>query len=73
MWNLRNKTDEHGGGVSVERGKPENRLLTLGNNLRFTGGEMGIKKGTCDEHWVLYGSDESLDSTPEPNITLYVN
>ena len=27
---------------------------------------MGIKKGTCwDEHWVLYVSDESLNSTPE--------
>ena len=35
---------------------------------------MGIKKGTCyDEHWVLYGSDESLNSTPEMNITLYIN
>ena len=27
---------------------------------------MGIKEGTCqDEHWVLYISDESLNSTPE--------
>jgi len=26
---------------------------------------MGIKEGTCDEHWVLYVSDESLNSTPE--------
>ena len=34
----------------------------------------GIKEGTCcDEHWVLYGSDESLNTTPETNITLYVN
>ena len=34
---------------------------------------MGIKKGTCDEHWVLYVSDESLNSTTETNIVLYVN
>ena len=35
---------------------------------------MGIKEGTCwDEHWVLYVSDESLNSTPETIITLYVN
>ena len=34
----------------------------------------GIKEGTCwDEHWVLYVSDESLNSTPETNITLYGN
>ena len=29
---------------------------------------MGIKEGTYDEHWVMYGSDESLNSTPEINI-----
>ena len=34
---------------------------------------MGIKEGTCDEYWVLYVSDESLNSTPETNITLCVN
>ena len=34
---------------------------------------MGIKMGTCDEHWVLHVSKESLNSTPEINITLYVN
>ena len=35
---------------------------------------MSIKKGTCyDEHWVLYVHDESLNSTPETNITSYVN
>ena len=36
-------------------------------------GVMGIKEGTCDEHWGLYVSDESLNSTPETNIALYVN
>lgn len=35
---------------------------------------MGIKEGICyDEHWVLYVNDESMNSTPETNIALYVN
>ena len=34
---------------------------------------MGIREGTCHEHWVLFVSDESLNSTPEVIITLYVN
>ena len=34
---------------------------------------VGIKEGTCDEHWVLYVSDESLNSSLETNITLYVS
>ena len=35
---------------------------------------MGIKEVTCyDEHWVLYVSDELLNSIPETNIALYVN
>ena len=35
---------------------------------------MGIKESTChDEHWVFYISHESLNSTSEMNITLYVN
>ena len=34
---------------------------------------MGIKEGTCNEHWVWYGSVESLYCTLEINITLYVN
>ena len=34
---------------------------------------MGIKEGTCyDEHWMLYVSDESLNSTLETNIVLTV-
>ena len=33
-----------------------------------------IKENTCcDEHWVLYISDESVNSTPELNIPLHVN
>ena len=31
---------------------------------------MGIKEGTCDEHWVLYVNDKSLNSTPETNSIL---
>ena len=35
---------------------------------------MGIKDGTyCDKPWVSYVSDESLNSTPETNTTIYVN
>ena len=35
---------------------------------------MSVKEVTyCDEHWVLYVSDDSLNSTPENNMTLYVN
>ena len=35
---------------------------------------MGIQEGTCCHvHWILYVSDELLDSIPETNITLYVN
>ena len=34
---------------------------------------MGIKECTYDEHWVLYINNESLNSTPETSITLYVN
>ena len=35
---------------------------------------MGIKEGThYNEQWVLYASDESLNSAPETNITLCVN
>ena len=35
---------------------------------------MGIKEGICcDEYQILYESDESRNSTPETNITLFVN
>lgn len=35
---------------------------------------MGTKEGTCCvEHWLLNVSDESLNSSPETNITLHVN
>ena len=34
---------------------------------------MGIKEGTCDEPRVFHVSDESLNSTPETKIALYVD
>ena len=82
-WNLRNKTDEHRGRGKKEREGNHERLLTRENKLRISGREggggcakwvMGMKEGTCwDEYWVLYVSDESVNSTPETNTTLYVN
>ena len=48
------------------------RLLNTENKRRVDGvGErekwvMGTEEGTCwDEHWVLYVSDESQESTPK--------
>ena len=58
------------------------RLLTIENKLQVSGGQvggiwakwvMGIKEGTCDEHWVFNASDESLSSTLETSIAPYVN
>lgn len=35
---------------------------------------LGIQEGSCyNEHWVFIATDESLNSTPEANITLKVN
>ena len=35
---------------------------------------MDMKEGTCyGDHWVLYVSDESVNSIPETSITLCVN
>ena len=55
------------------------RLWTQGTKLRVTegrgwrGGVMGIKEGTCcDEHWVLYATNESLNTTSKTNDVLYV-
>ena len=61
----------------------QKRLVTTENKLRVDGGlwwgewikwVMSIKEGTCwDENWVLYVSNESLNSTPEASITPHVN
>ena len=55
----------------------------MGDKLRVARGEglggqghwvMGTKEGTSwTERWVLYATDESLDSTSETNNTFYVN
>ena len=67
-----------------ERDKARKRLLSIEDKLMVTREEsggggwdklvLGIRKGTCwDEHWVLYISNESLNSTPETIIILYIN
>ena len=46
MWNIRNSVEDHRGreekwnGKSSEREKNHERLLTIGNKLRFGGGEV---------------------------------
>ena len=66
-----------GGGERIEGNKPQeplNREQTEGWWREVDGGwarwVMGIKEDTCAEHWVLYVSDESLDSTPKTKYCL---
>ena len=84
MWYLINQTDEYIAreGEKKERNKPQDTLndreQTMGwqreVSRRWARWIMGTKEGTCcDKHWVLYVSHESLNSTPETNIALYVN
>ena len=70
------------GGGREKRKKPQETLnagvQTVGwwreGGGRWARWVTDTKEGTCcDEYWVLYVSDESLNSTPEANITLYVN
>ena len=59
------------------------RHLPSENKLRTAGGEVGQEKAKwvmgikeeicCDAQWVLHVNEESLNSTPETNITLCVN
>ena len=75
MWNLRNKTEEH---MEINH----KRLLTE-KKLRVDKGMWvkgwarwvkGIQEGTCcDELWMLYVSDESLNPTSGNNNTLSFN
>lgn len=68
-------------GVGRETKKP--RILTVENKLVVSRGGrwggwrkqvVGMKEGTfSDDHWVMNASAESLDCTPETNITLCVN
>lgn len=57
-----------------EKEKQRNRLLNIENKRMATRekafGEMGE---TRDEHWVSYGSIESLCCITETNITLLTN
>ena len=85
MRTLRDKTGEHRG----RKEKKEKGWQTIIDFLNYSkqikgcwkGGEWrgrakwmtGIKEGTCDEHLVSYVSDESLNSTLETDVTLYVN
>ena len=50
-----------------------NRLLNTENKLRVDRGRgMGTEKDICwDEHWVLYVSEESWESTSKTKSTLY--
>ena len=81
MWSLRNKTDECGGKKRETNHETDSSLWrTHCGLLREVGGGMGewgmgMKEDTCGGHQVqvLYGNDESLNSIPETNITLYVN
>ena len=88
MWNIRNRAEDHRGregklkGGKSEREMNQERLQTLGNKLRITEGRriggmgkrvMGIKEDMCcDEHWVLYATNESLNTTSKTNDVLYV-
>ena len=68
-------------GKKSERETNHERLWTLGTKLRVSEGRgvggvgnhvMGIKEGTCgDEHWVLYATNESLNSASKTNDVLY--
>ena len=69
------------GGKKRQGSKPQ-ETLNYREQTEADGGEvsrqwpkwvMGIKEGTCDEHWVVYVGDKSLNSTPETDITLKVN
>ena len=72
MWNLYKKTAGHmGWGKEKQERETSHKWFLRAENKqgcwREVGGErarwvMGIKEGTCKEHWVLYVSDESLTS-----------
>ena len=68
--------------MKPERETNHTRLLILGNKLRVAGGEGrgmigwlgdGHWEGMCcNEHWVLYKTDESQTCNPEINNILYI-
>ena len=87
MWNISNSREDRSGregdpkGEKSEMEMNHERLWTPGNKLRVSEGRgvgvggnrvMGIKEGTCcDEHWVLYATNESLNTTSKTNDVLY--
>ena len=50
-------------------------ITALGKSKKWARGwvKQGIKEGSCDEQWVLYVNEESLNSTPETSVAFYVN
>ena len=50
-----------------------NQAILVSAQANFLSVQTLIKEGTCEEHWVLNISDESLNSTPKTNIALYIN
>ena len=82
MWNLRNKTDERVGGKEREANHKKQTLNYREQTGLLEGGwvggwakwGMGIEEDICwDEPRGEHVSDETLNSTPETNIILYVN
>ena len=68
------------GGAYTEGRMNHERLWTLGNKLKASGGGvrewdrlvMGIKEGTyCMVHWVLYATNESSNFTSKTRDVLY--
>ena len=82
-WNLRNKRNQQRRKRERQaKRKALNCREQTDDYHREVGGGLGvirrwglrIKEYTCcDEHWMLYGSVESLYYTPETYITLYAN
>lgn len=61
-----------------EREANHERWFTIESKLKVAGGEWvgwvkWVVEGTCDEQWVSYVSDKSLNSAPETNIALHIN
>lgn len=81
MRTLRNKTNkQRGWGRDKSRNRPltierEHTMVTRAWGVGGGWGNqvMGITERTCDEHWGMYGSVESLQYTPETNTTLSIN
>ena len=74
MSNLTKGMNEEG----KKEGEAEHkRLLTIEKTLRVDLGEVvegwAERVMGCVEYWMIYTGNESLNSTPETNIALYIN